>query len=71
MSPPPRWVRLDSNVFWLGDFNFRIDLPNEEVRARIAAGDFDPLLAADQVRGRCAAGPPPPSAHSPHRRGGG
>ena len=43
MSNAPR------NIFWLGDFNYRIDLPNEDVRRKIQAGDFPTLLRHDQV----------------------
>ena len=41
-------------VFWCGDFNYRIDLPREEVKELIARRDWATLLEADQlkVRGR-------------------
>ncbi|KAJ3010129.1 UNVERIFIED_CONTAM: inositol polyphosphate 5-phosphatase [Siphonaria sp. JEL0065] len=44
--------------FWLGDFNYRVDLPNEEARHYLALGDFGPLRAHDQLlvsqaSGRC------------------
>lgn len=52
-SPLPRSavLRLDirSNVIWLADTNYRIDLDNAAVRAYAEADDFDPLIAADQV----------------------
>lgn len=38
-----------SNLFWVGDFNYRIDLPDEFVRERIANEDWDTLWNADQV----------------------
>ena len=39
-----------SYVFWMGDFNFRIDgLANELVRKAAAAGDFSSLWKYDQV----------------------
>jgi hypothetical protein len=43
------------NVIWLADTNYRIDIENETVRALVAKGDLDELVAADQVRGviRC------------------
>ncbi|KAI3639961.1 hypothetical protein MIR68_002002 [Amoeboaphelidium protococcarum] len=36
-------------VFWLGDFNYRIDSANDEVRGRINKGDHLSLLALDQL----------------------
>lgn len=43
---------LDSHdyVFWFGDLNYRIELPNEECRAMCAAKAYDKLLAFDQLR---------------------
>jgi hypothetical protein len=38
-----------SNVFWLADTNYRIDLDNDTVRAMVQSGDLDSLVAADQV----------------------
>lgn len=40
---------LSSNIIWLGDANYRLDLDNETARALVDADDFDALLAADQV----------------------
>jgi hypothetical protein len=40
---------LCSNVIWLADTNYRIDLDNAAVRAYAEADEFDPLVAADQV----------------------
>lgn len=37
-------------MVWLADTNYRIDLENEPVRSLIQAGDFDALVAVDQVR---------------------
>ncbi|RIA99440.1 SacI homology domain-containing protein [Glomus cerebriforme] len=36
-------------VIWLGDFNYRISLSNEEVRSLIEASDLTTLLKADQL----------------------
>ncbi|KAJ9095489.1 hypothetical protein QFC20_006632 [Naganishia adeliensis] len=46
-----RGRRIDDHglVIWSADFNYRIDLTNEEVRERIADGDLQPLWEADQV----------------------
>ncbi|RKP02322.1 hypothetical protein CXG81DRAFT_17988 [Caulochytrium protostelioides] len=36
-------------IFWLGDFNYRVDLPNEQVRAYINASEATQLLPYDQL----------------------
>nr|XP_014342484.1 PREDICTED: synaptojanin-1 [Latimeria chalumnae] len=36
-------------VFWCGDFNYRIDLPNEEVKELIRQQNWDALNAGDQL----------------------
>ncbi len=36
-------------VFWCGDFNYRIDLPNEEVKELVAAKVWPELRASDQL----------------------
>ncbi|BFZ55671.1 Inositol-1,4,5-trisphosphate 5-phosphatase 1 [Savitreella phatthalungensis] len=36
-------------VFWSGDFNYRIDLPIEQVRHCIEARDYETLFEADQL----------------------
>ncbi|KAH3759590.1 inositol 5-phosphatase 4 [Pelomyxa schiedti] len=36
-------------LFWIGDLNYRIDLPDNDIRQRILASDFGPLLEADQL----------------------
>ncbi|KAJ3215846.1 inositol polyphosphate 5-phosphatase [Dinochytrium kinnereticum] len=43
-------------VFWFGDFNYRIDLNNEEVRYRINSQDWEYLLQFDQLYGEKAKG---------------
>lgn len=42
---------LDSHdyVFWAGDLNYRVELPNEECRAHCAAGAYERLLGRDQL----------------------
>ncbi|GFT46822.1 synaptojanin-1 [Nephila pilipes] len=42
---------LDSHdfVFWCGDFNYRIDLPNEEVKKLLKMENWSTLLVADQL----------------------
>lgn len=39
-----------SNVIWLGDMNYRIDLDNAAVRYMAESDELDGLVAADQVR---------------------
>ena len=36
-------------LFWMGDVNYRIDMDKPTVLDLIAAGDFETLLAADQL----------------------
>ncbi|CAB4467427.1 unnamed protein product [Rhizophagus irregularis] len=43
-------------VIWLGDFNYRISLSNEEVRSLIEKEDFSRLLEADQLSNQVAFG---------------
>jgi hypothetical protein len=38
------------NIIWLADANYRIDLENEAVRYLASAGEFDALVAADQLK---------------------
>lgn len=39
-----------SFLFWIGDLNYRINLPDEAVRQRIERAQWHDMLAADQVR---------------------
>ena len=41
--------KLRSNIIWLADTNYRIDLSNENVRSLVAENDYDPLVGSDQV----------------------
>ena len=38
-----------SNVIWLADTNYRIDLGNDDVRSLAEQGEYDALVAVDQV----------------------
>lgn len=38
-----------SNVVWASDTNYRISLPNEDIRRLVDEDDFGSLIAADQV----------------------
>jgi hypothetical protein len=48
--------RTPDIVFWLGDFNYRIDLPAAEAKALAQAGQLDRLLAHDQFLAQRSAG---------------
>ncbi|EPY49482.1 inositol-polyphosphate 5-phosphatase [Schizosaccharomyces cryophilus OY26] len=39
-----------SNIIWLGDFNYRIDADNDDVRKLIEVGDLSKLYSFDQLR---------------------
>eukprot|EP01125_Pyxidicula_operculata_P018928 TRINITY_DN6800_c0_g1_i1.p1 TRINITY_DN6800_c0_g1~~TRINITY_DN6800_c0_g1_i1.p1 ORF type:complete len:735 (-),score=160.60 TRINITY_DN6800_c0_g1_i1:232-2436(-) len=43
-------------VFWLGDLNYRIDLPDAFVRQKIKENDLATLLVADQLKNQMDAG---------------
>jgi synaptojanin len=38
------------SIVWFGDFNYRIDLPNEQVRSLVAQGNYKALYERDQVQ---------------------
>lgn len=42
-------VSNDSNIVWAADTNYRISLPNEEVRGLAEADAYDELYEADQL----------------------
>ena len=44
-----RIVPSHDYVFWCGDFNYRIDLPNEEVKDLLANENWGALQAMDQL----------------------
>lgn len=54
----PRGKMLSDHdmVIWLGDFNYRIDMPNEEVRKRIKDSDLNILYDHDQLNQQMTAG---------------
>ena len=47
---------VDSNLFWLGDLNYRIDLPDSEVRRKIVEKDWVTLFQADQLHNQMKQG---------------
>ncbi|XP_053703394.1 synaptojanin-1 isoform X3 [Synchiropus splendidus] len=47
--PMGRLLYSHDYVFWCGDFNYRINLPNEEVKELIRQQNWDALTAGDQL----------------------
>eukprot|EP00064_Thunnus_orientalis_P007668 superscaffoldBa00000865_g7690 len=47
--PMGRLLYSHDYVFWCGDFNYRINLPNEEVKGLIKQQNWDALTAGDQL----------------------
>ncbi|XP_041066893.1 synaptojanin-1 isoform X3 [Carcharodon carcharias] len=47
--PMGRLLFSHDYIFWCGDFNYRIDLPNEEVKELIRQQSWDTLLSGDQL----------------------
>ncbi|KAM9320557.1 synaptojanin-1 [Gastrophryne carolinensis] len=47
--PMGRMLFSHDYVFWCGDFNYRIDLPNEEVKDLIRNQNWDSLIVGDQL----------------------
>ncbi|XP_061557894.1 synaptojanin-1 isoform X1 [Phycodurus eques] len=47
--PMGRLLYSHDYVFWCGDFNYRISLPNEEVKELIRQQNWDTLTAGDQL----------------------
>ncbi|XP_074852982.1 synaptojanin-1 isoform X2 [Carettochelys insculpta] len=47
--PMGRLLFSHDYIFWCGDFNYRIDLPNEDVKELIRQQNWDSLIAGDQL----------------------
>ncbi|XP_062869631.1 synaptojanin-1 isoform X2 [Trichomycterus rosablanca] len=47
--PMGRLLYSHDYVFWCGDFNYRVSLPNEEVKDLIRHQNWDALIAGDQL----------------------
>ncbi|XP_058483071.1 synaptojanin-1 isoform X12 [Solea solea] len=54
--PMGRLLYSHDYVFWCGDFNYRINLPNEEVKELIKQQNWDALTAGDQLFDQKSAG---------------
>lgn len=50
-------------IIWMGDFNYRILMPNDDVRKMIAAGEYAKLLEKDQLNQQMIAGEAFPYYH--------
>lgn len=48
--PMGRTLNSHDYVFWCGDFNYRVDLENEEVKDLVKQGNWTELLKHDQLR---------------------
>lgn len=44
-----RRIKSHDSIIWLGDFNYRVDLPYDLVKERIQHGDLDTLFEHDQL----------------------
>ena len=49
MCSQGRSILSHDYVFWCGDFNYRIDLPNEEVKSLVAEQNWTALKTMDQL----------------------
>ncbi|RXN39281.1 synaptojanin-1-like isoform X7 [Labeo rohita] len=47
--PMGRLLYSHDYVFWCGDFNYRINIPNEETKELIRQQNWDALIAGDQL----------------------
>ncbi|XP_073473229.1 synaptojanin-1 isoform X2 [Aquarana catesbeiana] len=47
--PMGRMLFSHDYVFWCGDFNYRIDFPNEDVKELIRSQNWDSLIPGDQL----------------------
>ncbi|KAG1708515.1 Synaptojanin-1 [Nymphon striatum] len=54
--PMGRTLNGHDYVFWCGDFNYRVDLPNEEVKKLLKNNDIAAVLQADQLIAQQQAG---------------
>ena len=58
-----RYLWTHDYAFWCGDFNYRIDLPREEVLQLIQHENWSALQAGDQLKREKAAGNVSISSH--------
>ncbi|KAJ2354907.1 Inositol-1,4,5-trisphosphate 5-phosphatase 1, partial [Coemansia sp. RSA 2618] len=51
-----RYIDSHDYTFWIGDLNYRVSLPNDQVRSLVAKGQLRALLNHDQLKDQIAAG---------------
>lgn len=51
-----RRIKSHDSIIWLGDFNYRIELPYDLVKERIKQGDFEYLFEHDQLNQQMVSG---------------
>ncbi|KAJ2720610.1 Inositol-1,4,5-trisphosphate 5-phosphatase 1 [Coemansia sp. D1744] len=51
-----RYIDSHDYVFWIGDLNYRVSLPNDQVRSLVAQGQLRTLMKHDQLKDQMAAG---------------
>ncbi|XP_070565612.1 synaptojanin-1-like [Ptychodera flava] len=49
LFPMGRFLHSHDYVFWCGDFNYRIDMPNEEVKQLVSVENWEALKHFDQL----------------------
>lgn len=49
-------IKDHESIIWLGDFNYRISLPNEKCRGLVEKGDFETLFQYDQLNSQMMKG---------------
>lgn len=49
-------IRDHDGIIWLGDFNYRISLPNDTVRSMVKREEFQTLFESDQLNKQMASG---------------
>lgn len=54
--PMGRGIFSHDLVFWIGDFNYRVDMSGEEVKQLVKQGNLEPLRNNDQLSNQRMAG---------------
>lgn len=54
--PMGRTLNSHEYVFWCGDFNYRVDMDKDEMKELIKLGDYEQILANDQLKKQQEAG---------------
>lgn len=48
--PMSRSLNSHEYLFWCGDFNYRVDMDKDEIKELVKQGDFQSILANDQLK---------------------